>query len=134
MKNRLFAFLILAVLTFSVGFRVTISAAGPHPPHRECAMSDESFARLLQLIDEESFDSGKLRIIEAATLGGYFSCDQVATILSKISFSSEKKKVIQMMANSIVGFRGLDHVLEQINFDSDKREVLEILGIPYFRF
>ena len=88
----------------------------------------------IKRIDEESFGSGKLRIIEAATLGGYFSCDQVATILSKISFSSEKKKVIQMMANSIVGFRGLDHVLEQFNFDSDKREVLEILGIPYFRF
>ena len=83
---------------------------------------------------EESFDSGKLRIIEAASLGGYFSCEQVATILKKMNFSSEKKKVIEIMSNSIVGFRGIELVLEQFSFESDKKEVLEILGIPYYRF
>ena len=38
------------------------------------------------------------------------------------------------MSNSIVGFRGIELVLEQFSFESDKKEVLEILGIPYYRF
>lgn len=133
-QNRLFALLVMAVMAFGAGNSVATAAEGPRVPQREYVMNEDRFARLLQLIDEESFDSGKLRVIEAASLGGYFSCRQVALILKKISFSSEKKKVIEIMANSIVGFRGIDMLLDQFSFDSEKKEVLDLLGMPYFRF
>ena len=121
MKNRLFALLVIAVMTLSVGYNVATATGHQHEHRHEYVMSNESFARLLELVDEESFSSGKLRIIEAASLGGCFSCSQVATLVQKFSFSSEKKKVVELMANSIVEFRDIEQILDQFNFDSDKR-------------
>ena len=133
MKNRLFALLVIAVMTLSVGYNVATAAGHQHEHRHEYIMSDEGFVRLLELVDEESFSSGKLRIIEAASLGGRFSCRQVATLVQKFSFSSEKKKVVELMANSIVEFHDIEQILDQFNFDSDKREVLDLLGITYIR-
>lgn len=133
MKNRLFALLLIAVMTLSAGYNVATAAGRQHKHRHEYIMSDEGFVRLLELVDEESFSSGKLRIIEAASLGGCFSCRQVATLMQKFSFTSDKKKVVELMAISIVGLRDIEQILDQFSFDSDKREVLDLLGITYIR-
>ena len=121
-QNRLFALLVMAVMAFGAGNSEATAAESPRKHQREYVMNDDRFARLLQLIDEESFDSGKLRVIEAESPGGYFSCQQVALILKKI------------MADSIVELRCINLLLDQFGFESEKTEVLDILGMLYFRF
>ena len=99
-------------------------------PRNELRMSDARFERLVELVKSESFDSGKLKIIEAASLGGFFSCRQAADLLKLFSFSSEKKNALRLIAPSIVGLYGIEQLIEQFSFTSDKEEALRILGVP----
>ena len=99
-------------------------------PRNELRMSDARFERLVELVKSESFDSGKLKIIEAASLGGFFSCRQAADLLKLFSFSSEKKNALRLIAPSIVGLYGIEQLIEQFSFTSDKEEALRILGMP----
>ena len=99
-------------------------------PRNELRMSDARFERLVELVKSESFDSGKLKIIDAASLGGFFSCRQAADLLKLFSFSSEKKNALRLIAPSIVGLYGIEQLIEQFSFTSDKEEALRILEMP----
>lgn len=99
-------------------------------PRNELRMSDARFERLVELVNSESFDSGKLKIIEAASLGGFFSCRQAADLLKLFSFSSDKMKALRLLSPSIVGLYGIEQLIEQFSFTSDKEEALRILGVP----
>ena len=95
--------------------------------HRGDCLSDSKFSVLYNEVKNASFDDRKFDLIEVASLGGYYSCQQVARIISLFSFSDKKIKALQMMASHIVDPQNAADIYKQFTFSSDKDKAAEII-------
>ena len=74
-----------------------------------------------------SFDDNKFDLIEVASLGCYYSCNQVARIMKIFPFDDEQLKALRMMAPHIVDPQNAIVIYQLFSFDSEKQKVGEIL-------
>ena len=95
--------------------------------HRGECLSDSKFSVLYNKVKNASFDDRKFDLIEVASLGGYYSCQQVARIISLFSFSDKKIKALQMMASHIVDPQNAADIYKQFTFSSDKDKAADII-------
>ena len=91
-------------------------------------LDDASFNILYNKVKKASFDDNKFDMIEVASLGCYYSCNQVASIMKIFSFDDEQLKALRMMAPHIVDPQNVIVIYELFSFDSEKQKVGEILG------
>lgn len=91
-------------------------------------MPAADFDKLMLLVDRQTFNDDKMLVIEAASLGGYFTCNQAATLMSRFEWSDQKFKVLEYVAPHIVDIRGADIIFEQFTFDSEKQKVWNIIS------
>lgn len=94
--------------------------------HGDC-LSDSKFSVLYNKVKNASFDDRKFDLIEVASLGCYYSCQQVAKIITLFSFSDKKMKALQMMASHIVDPQNTADIYKQFTFSSDKDKAAEII-------
>lgn len=94
--------------------------------HGDC-LSDSKFSILYNKVKNASFDDRKFDLIEVASLGCYYSCQQVAKIITLFSFSDKKMKALQMMASHIVDPQNAADIYKQFTFSSDKDKAAEII-------
>lgn len=94
--------------------------------HGDC-LSDSKFSVLYNKVKNASFDDRKFDLIEVASLGCYYSCQQVAKIINLFSFSDKKMKALQMMASHIVDPQNTADIYKQFTFSSDKDKAAEII-------
>ena len=99
---------------------------GPAPQHK--IISDDDFKLLCSLIGEGDFDSDKITIIRAGSIGNFFSCRQAAKLLSFLSFDSSKLEALEYIAARIVGKKNIDILIEEFTFSSSKDKALKILS------
>ena len=90
-------------------------------------LDDASFSILYNKVKNASFSNNKFDLIEVASLGCYYSCQQVARMMKFFSFSNERLKVLRMMAPHIVDPQNAIDIYKVFNFDSEKKEAGEIL-------
>lgn len=91
------------------------------------SLSDAAFSILYNKVKNASFSNNKFDLIEVASLGCYYSCQQVVRIMKIFSFSNERLKVLRMMAPHIVDPQNAIDIYKVFNFDSEKKEAGEIL-------
>jgi len=101
--------------------------APPPPHHAICVLEPQAFDRLIAMVSNQAFDDNKFLIIEAAALGGYFTCRQVSALMSQFDWDNEKLRVLQYVASHIVDLRNADVIFNQFTFDSDKKKAWNIL-------
>ena len=94
--------------------------------HGDC-LSDSKFSILYNKVKNASFDDRKFDLIEVASLGCYYSCQQVAKIINLFSFSDKKMKALQMMASHIIDPQNAADIYKQFTFSSDKDKAAEII-------
>ena len=99
-----------------------------HPVQQYKIISDNDFKLLCSLIGEASFDSDKITIIRAGSIGNFFSCRQAAKLLSFLSFDSSKLEALEYIAARIVGKKNIDILIEEFTFSSSKDKALKILS------
>lgn len=105
---------------------------GPHPHHRPpgatpTAMDAASFASLTAAVQKESFSTDKLRPIQIAAAGSYFTSAQVAALVDLLAFSGDKIKVVELTQSRIVD-RGNAHVIvSKFTFSTDKEKATKLL-------
>lgn len=104
----------------SVGYSV-----GHGRPSR--CLPPEAFDILFNKVKRASFDSGKLDLIEVASLGGYFSCSQCAKIVAIFSFSDAKLKALKLMAPHITDPQNAADIYSQFSFGSDRDKAAELV-------
>ncbi len=92
-------------------------------------LDDASFSILYNKVKKASFDDTKCDLIEVASLGCYYSCQQVVRMMKIFSFSDEQLKVLRMMAPHIVDPQNATDIYKVFSFDSDKQKAGEILRI-----
>ena len=90
-------------------------------------LDDASFSKLYNKVKKASFDDNKFDLIEVASLGCYYSCNQVARIMKIFPFDDEQLKTLRMMAPHIVDPQNVIVIYQLFSFDSEKQKVGEIL-------
>ena len=91
-------------------------------------LDDASFSKLYNKVKKASFDDNKFDLIEVASLGCYYSCNQVARIMKIFPFDDEQLKALRMMAPHIVDSQNAIVIYQLFSFDSEKQKVGEILS------
>ena len=94
----------------------------------ELRLSDDKFAILYNKVKNTSFDDRKMDLIEVASLGAFYSCEQCATIMSIFSFGDKKLAALRLMAPRIVDPRRAYIIFDQFSFQSEKDEAARIIG------
>ena len=96
-------------------------------PNYDYCLSDTSFSILYNKVKKASFDNEKYDLIEVASLGGYFSCQQAASLMRMFSFDDERLKVLRIVAPHIVDVQNAGDIYKLFTFDSGKQKAGEIL-------
>ena len=130
MKRNLFVFLLLSCLTLGAvdvqaqrHRRINESSA-----RMELRLSDDKFAILYNKVKNTSFDDRKMDLIEMASLGAFYSCEQCATMMSIFSFGDKKLVALRLMAPRIVDPHRAYIIFDQLSFQREKDEAARIIG------
>lgn len=91
-------------------------------------MSNEYFSSLIEIMDDESFDSGKLKIAKNAALSNNLTSDQVRVLVSKFTFESNKLDFAKDAYNRVVDPQNYFTVNSAFTFSSSKRELMDYIG------
>ena len=91
------------------------------------ALSDSDFNILYNKVRGVSFDSGKLDMIQVASLGGYFTCSQCARLIAIFSFTDGKMKALGFVAPHIVDAQNAAEIYSQFTFGADKDKAAELI-------
>ena len=94
----------------------------------ELRLSDDKFSILYNKVKNTSFDDRKMDLIEMASLGAFYSCEQCATMMSIFSFGDKKLAALRLMAPRIVDPRRAYIIFDQFSFQSEKDEAARIIG------
>ena len=94
----------------------------------ELRLSDDKFAILYNKVKNTSFDDRKMDLIEMASLGAFYSCEQCATMMSIFSFGDKKLVALRLMATRIVDPHRAYIIFDQLSFQSEKDEAARIIG------
>lgn len=97
--------------------------------HRGCAyvISPEGFERLVAIVKEQGFSDRKLLVIEAASLGGWFTSGQCAALMSEFDFDEKKLDVLRLLAPRLTDTCDYSDILDRLDFESSRRTAADIL-------
>ena len=130
MRRNLFVFLLLSCLTLGAvdvqaqrHRRINESSA-----RMELRLSDDKFAILYNKVKNTSFDDRKMDLIEVASLGAFYSCEQCALIMGVFSFGDKQLAALRLMAPRIVDPHRAYLIYEKLTFQSEKDEAARIIG------
>ena len=99
----------------------------PTPVARTGAMDAASFASLTAAVEKESFSADKLRPIQIAANGSYFTSAQVAALVDLLTFSADKIKVVELTRSRIVDKGNAHVIVSKFTFSSDKEKATKLL-------
>ena len=130
MKRNLYIILLLSCLTLGA---VDVKAQRHRRMHEpsavmELRLSDDKFAILYNKVKNTSFDDRKMDLIEVASLGAFYSCEQCAAIMSIFSFGDKKLAALRLMAPRIVDPHHAYIIFDQLSFQSEKDKAARIIG------
>ena len=130
MKRNLYIILLLSCLTLGA---VDVKAQRHRRMHEpsavmELRLSDDKFAILYNKVKNTSFDDRKMDLIEVASLGAFYSCEQCATMMSIFSFGDKKLAALRLMAPRILDPHHAYIIFDQFSFQSEKDEAARIIG------
>ena len=97
------------------------------PMYYDYCLDETSFVKLYNKVKNTSFDDNKFDLLEVASLGCFYSCNQVARMMSIFTFGDKQLKVLSMMASHIVDPQNAIAIYNVLTFDSEKAKAGEIL-------
>ena len=104
MERKLFIIMLLSLMTMGAIESKAQDFRHKHEPReqRMFCLSDEKFTILYNKVKNTSFDAPKMDLIEVASLGAFYSCEQCASIMSIFSFGDKKLAALRLMAPCIL--------------------------------
>ena len=130
MERKLFIIMLLSLMTMGVIESKAQDFRHKHEPReqRMFCLSDEKFTILYNKVKNTSFDAPKMDLIEVASLGAFYSCEQCASIMSLFSFSDKKLAALRLMAPRIIDPHRAYLIYNKLTFQSEKDEAARIIG------
>lgn len=130
MRRKLFVIMLLSLMTMGAVDSKAQDFRHKHEPReqRVFCLSDEKFAILYDKVKNTSFDDRKMDLIEVASLGAFYSCEQCALIMGVFSFGDKQLAALRLMAPRIVDPHRAYLIYEKLTFQSEKDEAARIIG------
>ena len=130
MERKLFIIMLLSLMTMGAINSKAQDFRHKHEPReqRMFCLSDEKFAVLYNKVKNASFDDRKMDLIEVASLGAFYSCEQCASIMSIFSFGDKKLAALRLMAPRIIDPHRAYLIYDKLTFQSEKDEAARIIG------
>ena len=130
MERKLFIIMLLSLMTMGAIYSKAQDFRHKHEPReqRMFCLSDEKFAVLYNKVKNASFDDRKMDLIEVASLGAFYSCEQCASIMSIFSFGDKKLAALRLMAPRIIDPHRAYLIYDKLTFQSEKDEAARIIG------
>lgn len=92
------------------------------------ALDDAAFDALLGRVRAASFSSERVATVGDAARGGFFTSAQVASLVSEMSFSSERIQVVELLAPRLVDPSDGARIIDRMSFSSERTRTREILA------
>ncbi|MCO6024923.1 DUF4476 domain-containing protein [Prevotella cerevisiae] len=96
----------------------------PYPVH---CLDENEFSVLYRKVKAASFDDNKFDLIEVASLGGYYTCNQCARILELFPFANNQLTALKFMAHHIVDPQNAYSIYHLFQFNDDKEKAARIM-------
>ena len=130
MERKLFIIMLLSLMTMGAIDSKAQDFRHKHEPREQIMfyLSDEKFAILYNKVKNASFDDRKMDLIEVASLGAFYSCEQCASIMSIFSFGDKKLAALRLMAPRIIDPHRAYLIYDKLTFQSEKDEAARIIG------
>ena len=130
MERKLFIIMLLSLMAMGAIDSKAQDFRHKHEPReqRMFCLSDEKFAVLYNKVKNASFDDRKMDLIEVASLGAFYSCEQCASIMSIFSFGDKKLAALRLMAPRIIDPHRAYLIYEKLTFQSEKDEAARIIS------
>ena len=130
MRSGLFIIMLLSCMAFGAIDTQAQDFRRKHEPReeRQFCLSDDKFAILYDKVKNASFDDRKMDLIEVASLGAFYSCEQCASMMRIFSFGDKKLAALRFMAPRIIDPRHAYLIYESLTFQSEKDEAARIIG------
>ena len=130
MERKLFIIMLLSLMTMGAIDSKAQDFRHKHEPReqRMFCLSDEKFTVLYNKVKNASFDDRKMDLIEVASLGAFYSCEQCASIMSIFSFGDKKLAALRLMAPRIIDPHRAYLIYDKLTFQSEKDEAARIIG------
>lgn len=90
-------------------------------------MERNAFEQFANAVKAASFDSDRLKMIEAAMATNDFTSGQCRKLVDLYTFDSDKKKIIKLMYPRIYDKENFFTVVESLTFSSDKNEINDFI-------
>ncbi len=91
-------------------------------------MPEPDFAGMVQAIESEGFEDGKLNVLQTAAGSAWFTVEQVGRLVDLFPSSNGKVKVVETCKPHLVDGQNGFQLYSHFNFESDKKKVRGILG------
>lgn len=91
-------------------------------------MSDSEFSSLLNSIENESFESDKLSIIQISAKYNNFTVSQVIKIIALLSFSSGKIEAVKLTYPNVLDKFNSHNIINSFTYSADKEKVRQIIS------
>ena len=130
MERKLFIIMLLSLMAMGAIDSKAQDFRHKHEPReqRMFCLSDEKFTILYNKVKNASFDDRKMDLIEVASLGAFYSCEQCASIMSIFSFGDKKLAALRLMAPRIIDPHRAYLIYDKLTFQSEKDEAARIIG------
>ena len=99
-------------------------------PYSECqpyALSENAFDFLYGKVKDANFDDDRYTLLEVATLGCWYTCDQCARMMTFFSFDDDKLKALQIMGKHVVDPQNAVIITNKLSFSDSKDKALRML-------
>ncbi len=107
--------------------RPVIVVPAPLPPPPPRVMNAAGFNELLNAVKKESFDDGRLRVVQAALVGDIcVTTDQVKALMAAPAFTTGKVDVARLALPRVVDIERVYLLNQAFVFESDKAEMAKI--------
>lgn len=101
---------------------------GPHTmAQTSWAVSDHDFNLLLAAVNNQTFASDQLPMIQAAGLCGYFTCSQCAALMDVFDFDDNRLKVVSYLAPHLIDPIQCQPIMNELSFVSDRQTAWRII-------
>lgn len=97
-------------------------------PTDNWAVAPHDFAVLLNLIQNQTFASNQLPMIQAAGLCGWFTCQQCAALMNLFDFDDNKLKVVTYLAPHLIDPIRCQPIMQSLSFVSNQQKAWRIIS------
>lgn len=101
---------------------------GEFMPQPYWAVSDADFNALLTAINNQTFASNQLPMVQAAGLCGWFTCVQCAALMNCFDFDSNRMQVVRYLAPHIIDPIQCQPIMDQLAYITDRQTAWKILS------